>query len=606
MSPADTSVNWSYTWSAAGSGPVTIESRATDDSGNTETPGPGVNVTINCPCGLFGNNYTPAVTSANDSASYELGVKFQSTVAGWVAGVRFYKDAGNTGTHTGSLWTSSGTLLATGTFTNESASGWQTMTFANPVQISANTTYVVSYFDPNGHYAFEEDLFDWPLKTPPLTALKASYTDPSGGNGVFNMGGPGFPSQTFNGSNYAVNVIFDTTQPVTAPVVSGVTPDDGSSGNPVSTDPTATFSQAVVPNTVSFTVTASGGGAVSGSVSFNGADTVATFTPDSPLAAGTTYTATVSGAQNSSGTPMSGSKSWSFTTSAGSQCPCSIWQNAAPSGAVDAADTSAVNLGVQFRASSDGTITGVRFYKEADNTGVHTGSLWSSSGTLLATGTFSGESASGWQELGFSTPVPVTAGTTYVASYHTDAGHYALTPSGLSSAVTNGPLTALASGGVYAYGSGNVFPSSSFNASNYWVDVVYTQSSGTTPPVVSGVTPDDGSSGNPVSTDPTATFSQAVVPNTVSFTVTASGGGSVSGSVSFNGADTVATFTPDSPLAAGTTYTATVSGAQNSSGTPMSGSKSWSFTTSTGPSARAASGRTRRRRVRWMRPIPAR
>ena len=62
MSAAATSVSWSYTWSAAGSGPVTIESRATDDSGNTETPGPGVNVTVGCPCGLFGNNYTPSVT----------------------------------------------------------------------------------------------------------------------------------------------------------------------------------------------------------------------------------------------------------------------------------------------------------------------------------------------------------------------------------------------------------------------------------------------------------------------------------------------------------------------------------------------------------------
>jgi hypothetical protein len=39
--------------------------------------------------------------------------------------------------------------------------------------------------------------------------------------------------------------------------------------------------------------------------------------------------------------------------------------------------------------------------------------------------------------------------------------------------VTNGPLTALAGGGVYAYGSANAFPSNSFNASNYWVDVVY-------------------------------------------------------------------------------------------------------------------------------------
>jgi hypothetical protein len=165
--------------------------------------------------------------------------------------------------------------------------------------------------------------------------------------------------------------------------------------------------------------------------------------------------------------------SWSFTTGAVGQCPCSIWQGTAPSGAADAADTSAVNLGVQFQASSDGTITGIRFYKEADNTGAHTGSLWTANGTLLATGTFTNESASGWQELDFSSPVPVTAGTTYVASYHTSTGHYAFTPAGLASAVTNGPLTALASGGVYAYGPADAFPADSFNGSNYWVDVVY-------------------------------------------------------------------------------------------------------------------------------------
>ncbi len=193
--------------------------------------------------------------------------------------------------------------------------------------------------------------------------------------------------------------------------------------------------------------------------------------------------------------PMSSPFIWSFTTGAVSQCPCSVWQNAAPSGAVDAADTSAVNLGVQFRASSSGFVTGVRFYKEVDNTGSHIGSLWSSTGTLLAWGTFSGESASGWQELAFSSPVAITANTTYVVSYHTDAGHYALTSNGLASAVTNGPLTALASGGVYAYGSANAFPSNTFNASNYWVDVVYTQTAGTTPPTVTTVTPAAGSTG---------------------------------------------------------------------------------------------------------------
>jgi hypothetical protein len=159
----------------------------------------------------------------------------------------------------------------------------------------------------------------------------------------------------------------------------------------------------------------------------------------------------------------------------------------APSGATDANDTTSVNLGVQFQASQNGMISGIRFYKEPDNTGTHTGTLWTATGTQLATGTFANESTQGWQELDFSTPVPVTAGTTYVASYLTTTGHYAQTSGGLSSAVTNGPLTALANGGVYAYGSSTTFPTSSYNGSNYWVDVVYTPTA--TAPSVTSATP---------------------------------------------------------------------------------------------------------------------
>ena len=179
---------------------------------------------------------------------------------------------------------------------------------------------------------------------------------------------------------------------------------------------------------------------------------------------------------------MSSPSSWNFTTAW--QCPCSIWQDGTPTGAADTTDTSAITLGVQFQAASSGYITGVRFYKESDNTGTQTGGLWTASGTLLASGTFSNETASGWQELDFSSPVAVTAGTTYVASYFTSAGHYAATQQGLASAVTNGPLTALAGGGVYAYGSSNTFPTSAYAASNYWVDVVYSPTSGATPPAV--------------------------------------------------------------------------------------------------------------------------
>jgi hypothetical protein len=308
---------------------------------------------------------------------------------------------------------------------------------------------------------------------------------------------------------------------------------------------------------------------------------VATFTPSSALAAGTTYTVSVSGAKDASGNTMTSPYTYTFITSkafdAGGLCPCTIWPDTVPAGASDAQDTSLIELGVTFTPTSNGTITGIRFYKELDNTGTHTGTLWTASGTQLATGTFTTESTQGWQELDFSTPVPVTAGVTYVASYHTTTGHYADTVNGLASAVTNGPLTAAANGGVYAYGSSTTFPSSTSQASNYWVDVVYQQGSGA--PSVVSATPAAGSSSNPTSTDPVVGFSEPVVPTSVSFTVTPAGGTAVAGSTSFNGTDTVATFTPSSALAAGTTYTVSVSGAKDASGNTMTSPYTYTFTT---------------------------
>src|SRR5262249_5388746 len=110
-------------------------------------------------------------------------------------------------------------------------------------------------------------------------------------------------------------------------------------------------------------------------------------------------------------------------------CPCSIWTTSTSPGWMEN-DASAVELGVKFKADSNGYITGLRFYKYAQNTGTHIGSLWTTSGTKLGTVTFSGETASGWQQMMFASPVAVTANTTYVASYHTNAGYYAASSSG--------------------------------------------------------------------------------------------------------------------------------------------------------------------------------
>ena len=120
----------------------------------------------------------------------------------------------------------------------------------------------------------------------------------------------------------------------------------------------------------------------------------------------------------------------------------------------------------------------MRFYKAAANTGTHVGSLWTAAGDLLAEASFSGESASGWQTVLFATPVPITAGATYIAGYHAPNGHYSLTGSAFNGAsMSNPPLTALADGvagnGLYRYTATPALPTSSFNAANYFVDVLY-------------------------------------------------------------------------------------------------------------------------------------
>jgi hypothetical protein len=150
----------------------------------------------------------PGTADANDTSAVELGLKFQANVSGSVVGVRFYKGSLNTGTHIGNLWSSSGTLLATATFVNETASGWQQVNFTTPVSISANTTYVVSYFAPKGEYAFDANYFaSAGVTNGPLHAL-ANSEDP-GGNGVFHYASSSsFPTQTFNSGNYWVDVVF--------------------------------------------------------------------------------------------------------------------------------------------------------------------------------------------------------------------------------------------------------------------------------------------------------------------------------------------------------------------------------------------------------------
>src|SRR5690606_30036644 len=216
------------------------------------------------------------------------------------------------------------------------------------------------------------------------------------------------------------------------------------------------------------------GGATNGTVAFNATTNVITFTPATGHTGPAAFTYSV--ADGRGGTA---SATVSLAVSAG-VTGVSLFDDTAVPANVTVNDGASVELGMRFSVAQAGTINGVRFYKGPQNTGTHTGSLWTSTGTKLGSVTFTNETATGWQSASCDTPIAVTAGTSYVVSYHTTSGYYSATSAAFNSGYNNNDITALptASGagngnGLYSYGSSSVFPTNSWNATNYWVDVYY-------------------------------------------------------------------------------------------------------------------------------------
>ncbi|WP_440100207.1 DUF4082 domain-containing protein [Streptosporangium sp. H16] len=315
---------------------------------------------------LWDSAGVPAVPAQSDTQGVTLGVKFRAATSGTAIGIRFYKGSQNTGTHVGSLWTSGGALLASATFTDETATGWQQVSFSTPVPITADTTYIASYHAPAGRYAMTRPYFVSQYANGPLVALANGA---GGGNGVYTYGAANaFPASSYQSTNYWVDVVFIPTN--------------------------------------------------------------------------------------------------------------SLWNRVAVPAIPSQPDTQGISVGVKFKPAANGKVSGIRFYKGSQNTGVHTASLWASNGELLASTPFTGETATGWQQVNFPQPVNVTGGTTYVASYHTTSGYYSMNRPYFTSQYVNGPLTALANGteggnGVYTYNASNIFPTSNYQATNYWVDPIF-------------------------------------------------------------------------------------------------------------------------------------
>lgn len=539
--------------------------------------------TAACPCSLMTPTLTPTQTnldvqdgrSGPGPFSYELGTKIAVTDTVRLMALAFYKDAGETGTHIGRLWTASGQQLAQVTFENETASGWQRQDLSAPVTLTPGQTYVVSV-GLNSRFVMTTGGLSAQLVNGPLQ----SVTD--GANGVFGDSAGTFPTSTYQTSNYFVDAIVDyptqppavtarspisgatgvdrdanvtadfdrdldpatvngsnvtltgpggpvpasvtytdsglrritidpsaTLQPSTTytatlttgiqatdhtpmaanvswsfttqgppPQVTSRSPADGATGVDVSSNVTADLDRTLDPSTVTgSTATLTGpGGAVAAAVSYDSGTGRVTIDPNAPLSDSTTYTARLTtGIEAADGAALASDVVWSFTTG---PCPCSLFpsdptppltglpvQDARPG-----AGPFGYEVGVKFTVSSPVSLRAVRFYKSAGETGSHTATLWSSSGTTLATVAFSGESASGWQRQALASPVALTPGTTYVLSVGLN-NRYSIGYGELANAVTNGPLQSVADGqnGVFALSAGT-FPSSSYKSSNYYVD----------------------------------------------------------------------------------------------------------------------------------------
>jgi PKD repeat protein len=396
-----------------------------------------------------------------------------------VAGFRVYRGSALVGTVPGTSYSDSGLTAATaysytvaaydaaGNMSAHSASVSATTRAAAVVApsnltVSSSTTSGVAPLTVNFVASANgtSPVCNWTLgngATATGTTASATYTSA----GTYTV--------TVVASNSAGSVSISRTVTVTAPPVVVA---------PANLTVSSSTTSGVAPLTVNFAASASGTNPVFNWTLGNGATATGATASDTYTSAGI-YTVTVV-VSNSAGSVSKSSAVTVTVTAPPTAGSYTLWSSAAMPANAAEPDGNAVNLGVKFKATQNGHITGIRFYKGTGNNGTHTVALWSSQGAKLATAVATNETASGWQQVNLTTPVAITAGTVYVASYYAPNGHYADDMNYFANqSISQGPLTALQNGasgpnGIYIYGSTVLFPQSGYYASNYWVDVVFT------------------------------------------------------------------------------------------------------------------------------------
>lgn len=321
----------------------------------------------------------------------------------------------------------------------------------------------------------------------------------------------------------------------TPPTVVSTTTANGATRVPLNTQPGATFSEAMDAGT--FTASSfslqHAGISVPGTLVYRGLSFV--FSPTSPLSASTLYTATIgTGVKDVAGNALLSTYTWSWTTAA-------------------TADTTAPTVIGTFNANG------------ATNVPINTqvGVTFSEVMNALSFGTANlvlKEAVSN---------VPVTGSSTL------SSANAVFTPSAPLLPTTRYIATVKGGSGGVADLAGNAL------AADYIWSWTTAAAADLTPPTISSVMPANQATEVMTSSAINATFSETMDPatlNNANFTV--QGPGNVIGVVSASTGNTIVTFTPSSPLAPSTTYTATIrSGVKDLVGNALSANKVWTFTT---------------------------
>ncbi|WP_426734695.1 DUF4082 domain-containing protein [Glutamicibacter sp. 2E12] len=566
---AQGTTQWSINAVQMGTGEQDLLVRAVDDSGNYPQKGTPVPYEVTGPYSAYGQ-FTPQTPDSGDGSSVELGLRFTAANDGYITGVRFYKSKANTGTHTGTLWNLNGTALATATFSNESAEGWQTAMFSNPVEVQAGQEFVASYYAPQGHYAMQLQDFAY-------RGVDASPVKVAGGFGTPSAGlyssSAGFPTTAWDRSNYYVDVLFETGASIELSAY-GQTPLNTARSVPVATAIGTTLSKQSDPASVGITVKNSSGQEVAGQSAYDQTTRRATFTPDASLAEGEAYTVVLA-AKDLTGNDVARGNTWSFRTMLPvpedpSACPCGFYNDQEIPADPAVNDGTPVTLGTRFSADTDGVLNGLKFYRSPGESGSHTGWLYSATGSAIAQVQFPDDSATGWQYAQFDSPVSIKAGTEYVAAYRSN-GIYPVTPGSFGQPTTAGPLQTTGNAGQYSYAE--EFPGTRVSAS-YLVDVSFTPQAA--PVGLTAQIPSPGKNDVPVETQISAAFSEPLESGAALEVNTP--GGPVAGSSALDADGTTLSFTPDAPLPEATVVTVAPTGI---SGTQSGDAEiaAWSFRT---------------------------